>query len=189
MKKIVLTLATIIFSAIVGFTQEIIANQVTGSVTVFGTSNLHDWDVKAEKISGYASFKLEDGTLASINKLTFNVVAESLKSGKSGMDKNTYAALNTKVHENISYRLTKVLKITKTGTDIYKVETVGNLSIAGITKSLNITFTTKVYENKIALSGSVPIDMVKYNIEPPKALMGTIKTGKDVKIEFSVQYN
>ena len=31
--------------------------------------------------------------------------------------------------------------------------------------------------------------MTLYGVEPPKALMGTIKTGKDVVVDFKVTYN
>jgi hypothetical protein len=38
-------------------------------------------------------------------------------------------------------------------------------------------------------SGKQKIDMTLYGVEPPKALMGTIKTGKDVVVDFKVTYN
>jgi len=188
MKKSVITFGIILFITAVGISQETALTQVSGNLTVYGTSNLHDWDVKAEKISGSTVFTIEEGSLKTIDKLNFSVVAESLKSGKSGMDKNTYAALNTKTHKNITYRLTKVSKITETAANTYKVETTGELFIAGITKNVVISFTAKISGNKLSLSGIVPIDMIHYGIEPPKALMGSIKTGKDVRIEFNVEY-
>lgn len=164
-------------------------NSANSNMTVFGTSNIHDWDMKAEKMSGDASFKIENGKLAAIDKLTYAVEVESLKSGKSGMDKNAYNALDTKKHKTINYNLTKVTKISDKGSNSYSVETLGNLTIAGQTKQVPITFNVQLNGNKLTFSGKVKINMTHYNVEPPKALMGTVKTGEDLTLDFKVLYN
>ncbi|WP_339609137.1 YceI family protein [uncultured Planktosalinus sp.] len=164
-------------------------NSANSIMTVFGTSNIHDWDMKAEKMSGDASFKIENGKLAAIDKLTYAVEVESLKSGKSGMDKNAYNALDTKKHKTINYNLTKVTKISDTGSNSYSIETIGNLTIAGQTKQVPITFNVQLNGSKLTFSGKVKINMTHYNVEPPKALMGTVKTGEDLTLDFKVLYN
>lgn len=169
--------------------QETKVNNNNSVLTIFGTSNLHDWEMKAESMSGTAVFKMENGKLTGIEKLTFVVAVESLKSGKSGMDKNAYTALNSKSHKNITYAITKVNKVTETGTNAYVIETTGNLKIAGETKQIPIKFSAKTNGNGISLSGKVNINMTHYKVDPPKALMGTIKTGEDVTINFEVLYN
>ncbi|MCR9182949.1 MAG: YceI family protein [Flavobacteriaceae bacterium] len=169
--------------------QEVRVNNATSNLTIFGTSNIHDWDMKAEKLSGVATFKMEDGKLSGVEKLNFSVEVESLKSGKSGMDKNTYNALDSKSHKTITYTLTKVNKVTETANNTFSIETTGNLKIAGETKLIPIKFIAKTNDNKVALSGKVDLNMTHYKIEPPKALMGTIKTGEDVTIDFEVIYN
>ena len=188
MKKSILTLTIFVIAIITGFAQGVSKNQVAGNLVVYGTSNLHDWDVKAGDISGNATFQIDNGVLKSISKLNFIVKAESLKSGKSGMDKNTYAALNTKAHKNITYSLSRVSKITETATNTYSVETTGNLTISGTTKPITINFIAKTTGNKLSLNGVVSLDMTHYGITPPTALMGTVKTGKDVRIEFDIEY-
>src|SRR5690606_34895070 len=76
------------------------------SLKIFGTSNLHDWEIDAEEQSGTIAFKnLEDGN---IEKCDVKIVAESLKSGRSGMDKNTFKALNTRKYNSISFHLVEV---------------------------------------------------------------------------------
>ncbi len=164
-------------------------NSASSNMTVFGTSNIHDWDMKAEKMSGDATFTIEDDKLSAIDKLTYSVEVESLKSGKSGMDKNAYNALDTKKHKTINYKLTKVNKIIDKGSNNYTLETTGNLSIAGQTKQVPITFNVKLNGNKLTFAGKVKINMTHYNVEPPKALMGTVKTGEDITLDFEVLYN
>ncbi|MEZ4854262.1 YceI family protein [Flavobacterium sp.] len=168
--------------------QETKVNSTESKLTVYGTSNIHDWDVVAENMSGTAVFETENGILKTIKSMRFSVVSESLKSGKSGMDKNTYKALKTEKHQNIVFVVTNISKVTANANETYTVATQGNLTICGITKKINQTFTIKNLGNKFTISGKQKIDMTTYGIEPPKALMGTIKTGKEVTIDFTIIY-
>ena len=158
-------------------------------LAVNGTSNVHDWTIEAKAMSGKASVTLDAGDLKAIKSLDFSVEVEQLKSGKSGMDKNTFKALKSTSHKNISFKLVKVVKITTISDNNYTVETQGDLTIAGVTKRINQSFTTKLIGKKMVFTGKQKIDMTLYGVEPPKALMGTIKTGKDVTVDFKVTYN
>jgi polyisoprenoid-binding protein YceI len=173
----------------VAFAQEAKVNNTNSKLTIFGTSNLHDWDMKAEKLSGIATFKMEDGKLTGIDKLSFAVDVESLKSGKSGMDKNAYSALNSNNHKTINYTLSRVSKVTETGSNTYTIEATGNLRIAGETKQVPITFTARTSGNSVTLTGKVNMNMTHYKIDPPRALMGTVRTGEELTIDFEVNYN
>ena len=158
-------------------------------LAVNGTSNVHDWTIEAKAMSGKASVTLDAGDLKAIKSLDFSVEVEQLKSGKSGMDKNTFKALKSTSHKNISFKLVKVVKITTISDNNYTVETQGDLTIAGVTKRINQSFTVKLIGKKMVFTGKQKIDMTVYGVEPPKALMGTIKTGKDVTVDFKVTYN
>jgi len=159
-------------------------NNSTSTLEVEGTSNIHDWEITAENQQGKLIAELDQGQLVEINKLDFIVKAESLKSGKSSMDKNTYKALNTDKYSQIVYTLTKVNNIDCTTQGKCKVTTTGNLTIAGTTKPINITFDAQVSESKIILKGNKTINMIEFGIEPPTALFGTITTGEKLNIKF-----
>ncbi len=188
-KKSTVALLVVMSFNQIAFAQEAKVNNAASKLTIFGTSNIHDWDMKAEKLSGTAVFKMEDGKLTGVEKLNLVVDAESLKSGKSGMDKNAYAALNTKSHKTINYTLTRVNKVTDTGNNTYTIETTGNLRIAGETKQVPITFTARTTGNSVTLAGKVPLNMTHYKVDPPRALMGTVRTGEELTIDFEVIYN
>lgn len=155
----------------------------TSSMTVLGTSSLHDWEIDAEEQSGKIVFN--DLATGEIGQLQVTVVAESLKSGKSGMDKNTYKALKTNDYKNISFELAEVTQTTSKGGGNYAVSAKGDLTIAGVTKRIPIQFSLKVNGNKITLTGEKSFNMTNFNIEPPKALLGTITTGDEVTIKFT----
>lgn len=161
----------------------------SSSLKVDGTSNIHDWTIEAENTSGTINLDLDDEKIDHINNLEFTVVAESLISGKSGMDKNTYKALNTDKYKSITYQLQKVNSIENTSGNTYKISTKGTLTIAGVKKEINLNFNLKSDNNKIILSGEHKLKMTDYGIEPPTAMFGSIKTGDMVKIKFNTQFN
>ncbi len=161
-------------------------NNEEGEVVVTGTSTLHDWEEVAEQKSG--SIVLDNtGELPKINSLKFTVEAESLKSGKGAMDKNTYKALETKKYKQIVFELKSVKSISPiTATsDRYKVVATGNLTIAGSTNTIDLPFNLTIKEGKVLLEGKKPLKMTDYNIEPPKALLGTITTGDAIEVLFN----
>lgn len=163
-------------------------NQKPSYLLVDGTSNIHDWSLEAESYSGNLKAEFDEGTLEELGQLDFTVIAESLKSGKSGMDKNTYKALKTDDYKKISFKLKDVKSIEKAGTDSYKLSTTGTLELAGVKKDINLNFTLNTKGNEIILKGSHKLNMTDYNIEPPTAMFGTISTGESVTIKFETHF-
>ena len=169
------------------YAQEYTLDNATSELTVFGTSNLHDWDVKAEKQSGKLLLDLADQL--KIKQFKLVVIAESLKSGRGGMDKNTYKALNTTKHKTISFDLKEVKTISDLGNGLYDVSSTGDLTIAGTTKKTQIDFTLEVTSSKVILNGKKSLRMTDFGVTPPKALLGTITTGDELIIVFNTILN
>lgn len=154
----------------------------SSKMIITGTSTLHDWESEATSITGTAKIRLDNEHDIIIDDLNVTVPVTSIKSGKDSMDKNTYNALQYEDHPSISFSL---LDYTLEGED--KIKAIGKLTIAGYTKNVEMTATYQVLnENKVKFSGELPIDMTDFKIEPPTAILGTIKTGKDVIIKYDV---
>lgn len=158
-------------------------------VKVDGTSNLHDWDITSTSQFGKLKAEVSEGKLLEISLLEFELNPETLKSGKAAMDKNTYKALKTDKHKKIHFKLKKTNKIETVGTDTYRVSGVGSLSIAGTERNIDVSFNAKVFPGKIQISGSQKLKMTTYNVDPPKALMGTITTGDQVTVSFDSTFS
>ncbi|KJD34499.1 hypothetical protein PK35_01520 [Tamlana nanhaiensis] len=156
----------------------------TSTLSVLGTSSLHDWHITSKTYSGSIAFNdLNSGDLKNLN---ISIPAESLKSGKNAMDKNTYKALKTNKYSTITFQLTKVNGITKKSDGKYTAKTTGNLTIAGVKKSVPLEFEIDATtSNVVKLVGKKTFKMTDFNIDPPTALLGTITTGDDVTIEFN----
>ncbi len=164
------------------FSQELKLNS-NSSFSIFGTSTLHDWEVVAEQQSGTISIDFADQP--HINKLEMVIQAESLKSGKTKMDKNTYKALKTSEYKTITFKYTGTKDVKDLGNGKYDVTILGNLTVAGVTKPVAIKFILKKDGQKLNLTGQKHIRMTDFNVDPPTALLGTIKTGDDITLKFN----
>lgn len=153
------------------------------SLKVYGTSSLHDWHIDAENQSGKIKFSSTEA--CTIDQLTLDIVTESLKSGKSGMDKNTYKALNSSKYKSITFKLTKVNTVTDKGSGVYEVKAQGDLSIAGTTKNVPMNFKVTISGSKITLDGEKTFKMTDFKVDPPTAMFGTITTGDEVTVKYS----
>jgi polyisoprenoid-binding protein YceI len=162
--------------------QKLTLDNETSFLQVLGTSSLHDWHVQAEKQSG--SMLFADADKFAISSLTLSVESESLKSGKSGMDKKTFEALNTKKFKTIEFSLTEVIAIHKKTEKRYEISASGNLVINGVKKPIAVKFSIEKNEKVYILEGSHKLLMTTFGIAPPKALLGTIKTGDEIEVKF-----
>ena len=160
--------------------------QNESELQVLGTSNLHDWELGATSMKGKISLKQSEGKLQEVSDLTFSVKSESLLSGKSGMDKNTFKALKTSDYKTISFQLKSVEAIKTTKPGEYLLQTTGALTIAGVTKTVSVEFQAALTDDTISLSGSKKLRMTQFGVEPPTALFGTIKTGDDIQVDFKI---
>ena len=161
-------------------------NNGAGEVMVTGTSTLHDWEEVAEQKSGTITLD-NTGDLPHISTLKFTVEAESLKSGKGAMDKNTYKALETKKHKQIVFELKSVKSISPvtSASNKYKVVATGNLTIAGSTNTIDLPFNMTLNNGTVLLEGKKALKMTDFNVDPPKALLGTITTGDDIEVHYN----
>jgi polyisoprenoid-binding protein YceI len=162
--------------------QKFTLDNETSFLQVLGTSSLHDWHVQAEKQSGTIVFS--DSNKFEISSLSFSVESESLKSGKNAMDKKTYTALNTEKHKTIQFSLTEVVSLNKKSEKRYDVSASGNLQINGVKKPITLKFSIEKSDNVFIVEGAYKLLMTTFGVEPPKALLGTIKTGNEIEIKF-----
>lgn len=159
---------------------------------VTGTSTLHDWRCIAEKQTGTAVMKTGEGL--DIKSLTVRIAAKSLKSIKENgkyydeaMDKNAYKALEADKYPEIVYVLTSVSNM-KTAGNGATFSATGNLTIAGKTNRVTFPVKAVVNGNTVTFTATVKFKLTAFGITPPKALMGTIKTGDDVAVLLNTTF-
>lgn len=168
------------------FASNSIAAAQTVSLTIKGTSTLHDWEMKSDKGRVEVVLGLAGNTkLTGLTGLRFSVEAESLKSEKTMMDNNAYKALKTNSAKYISF-LATAATINQVNETTYQIRAFGKLTVAGTTKETDVIADVK-YNNadkSFVVTGTKKLKMTDYNVKPPSFMLGTVKTGDDISISF-----
>jgi polyisoprenoid-binding protein YceI len=160
-------------------------------VKIDGTSNIHDWTVKGQIISGSMevspAFDKDLKTLSPVPKVDVTIPVRSLKSGNKKMDEVMQEHLNIKEHAQIKYALTGMTLKTepKDANGPAEFTSTGDLTISGVKKSVEFPVTIeRVDAGKLKVKGTVPLKMTDFGVKPPAPAlaMGLIKTGDEVKI-------
>ena len=160
------------------------------TITINGTSNLHNWNERIEKISGKSDVRQASDKSLSIQTLNIVVQVNSLKSDESGMISRTFKALKGDRYPEITLMLTEPVANIPYGANAYPAYAKGRLTIAGVTRSIIIPVKITLNEDKkIIIDGTQQIKMTDYGIDPPTALLGMLKTRDIVTINFKTSFS
>lgn len=161
-------------------------NPKSSTITISGTTNVHDWKSKVTQMKG----DLTVNSSKKIQSLSVDIPVISIKSEEKEklMDKKTYEAFNSDKNPTISFHLTEVNSMQISGDNITATIT-GNLTMAGFTKKITLKATGKnskpgVYQFK----GNVALKMTDFKMKPPTALLGVMKVGDGVTLTFDVSF-
>ncbi len=156
-----------------------------------GTSTLHNWVMNAQNTTGAAQFGFKgagDTQLNSLKSLTFSLIVTDLKSGEKGLDKNAYKALKSDQYKDIDYKLTSAIINPESGGK-YLIKTKGNLTIAGVTKEVDMDVYAVINKDgSITCTGSDKLNMTDYSVKPPKFMLGAMKTGDAITLNYTLLY-
>ncbi len=161
------------------------------TMTIDGTSNIHDWTCDVEQINSDIQFNASafgQNPAELVKSLKLTIPVKKIESGKGGMNKKMYDALKEDEHPNITFRLTEASKSDQSGTNgSFDMIVDGRLTIAGVTKNVSVPVQAKkMNDGSFKFSGDYEIDMTNYEIEPPSALFGTVSAGKMVTVKFDL---
>jgi polyisoprenoid-binding protein YceI len=154
--------------------------------TIQGTSSLHDWESNITKIQFKGSLLSDGKTLKTIKDVEVKVPVESIKS-KEGkiMDNKTYNAFKYEQNPFIIYSFS--MAQAKTVNNAVTIETTGNLTMAGVTKPIPLSAKGNVLPNgDLQLAISRKLKMTDFKMVPPTAMMGAIKVGDEVTVNFDL---
>lgn len=148
---------------------------------VSGTSTVHDWSMKSTEGTGTATITINDSKILDIANLNIQLPAESVKSSKTSMDEVAYAALDTKNNKYIKYTLKSAVKINETVwlfTGIY--------NIAGVNREYKTQVKATINNGNLVLQGFNQTTFSDFEMSPPTAALGVVKTGKNLTILFHI---
>jgi polyisoprenoid-binding protein YceI len=172
-------------SAFKAYSQDKHASSGNAKITVKGTSNIHDWVLNSD--GGFFNITFSDN-MSGISGLVFKLPVETLKSESKAMDKNTYKALNASRYTTISFDAADITA-KQLSANTFILTSRGKLTISGVTKTVLLSAKAVVNnnDNSITYYGAYTLKMTDYNVEPPTAMFGAIKTGDSITINYSVR--
>jgi len=183
-------------------TERFDADLASSRVTVEGTSTLHNWKVEGQSVKGYLS--IDEQELAALwmrsgpfpHALTATVRVDipvtSLTSRKRGMDETMYKALKATTHPTITYSLKSATILTRQVAQeedadrSLTIEATGVLMVAGVERLMDIPMQVRrLPENRLEIRGDASLRMTEFGIDPPRAMLGTLRTGDEVRVHWT----
>ncbi|WP_373494545.1 YceI family protein [Aquiflexum sp.] len=169
---------TLVFASSQVFSQVKYTLTPASEMKISGGSTLHDWDMTSNSAKGEGQFVMEGSQFKGIKSLRVQMEAETLKSGTRGLDNNAYKALDTKKHKDVVFTLKE---ITGSGSS-YQAK--GDFTVAGVTKPASFPVKMTQSGSNLTFEGSFDTKLTYFSIDPPTALMGTVKTRDEITISF-----
>lgn len=190
----------LLITALIIWTNPLTAQEVTLDIqpdfelTIDGTSNIHDWSANATEMDGQLVLDGFDGSLSTLSpeqfiSLSLTIPVEDLDSGSRGLNRNLHNNLNESDWPIISFELNRVTEITQTDSGTV-ISAVGVITAAGEPNEVTMTVTAMTNsDGSIQFTGTQPLTMTGFEIDPPTALLGTVRARDEFSVIFSVKFN
>lgn len=160
------------------------------NMLVEGTSTMHDWEAEVQTINSEIEFDEsaleEDSQSSPVKSFSLTIPVEDMDSGKRKMNNKMYEALKEGDYPNIEFELTDS-ELTEADSELssLSLDVTGDLTIAGSSNEITLPVTgEKQNDGSYKFTGSYELNMEDYDVDPPSAMFGTIKTGEMVTISF-----
>ncbi|SDD86710.1 Polyisoprenoid-binding protein YceI [Pricia antarctica] len=178
MKNTLLTLL-LMGLTISSFSQESYTLSDASTLTIDGSSSLHDWTVTANTMEGTVA---ENGE--SITAVDFSVaVADILSDRAAAMDNKMHDALKKEEHPKVTFTVKDVNAAMGENQELK-----GKLTIAGVEQEVSVPTSITQKDGKLQITGESKIALKDYNIKPPTAMFGSIVVGDDVTVKFDLVF-
>lgn len=160
------------------------------NMLVEGTSTMHDWEAEVQTIDSEIEFDEsvleEDSQSSPVKSFSLTIPVEDMDSGKRKMNNKMYEALKEGDYPNIEFELTDS-ELTEADSELSSMtlDVTGDLNIAGTSNEITLPVTgEKQNDGSYKFTGSYELNMEDYDVDPPSAMFGTIKTGEMITISF-----
>ena len=158
------------------------------AVVVKGTSSLHDWEMDLKVVNSTFHIIQDGSTINGLDNVSFSCKSTDIKSESSIMDNKAYDALKAKEYPEIKFSSVTTNNLTTDGKKFIG-NLKGKLNIAGVTQDVTIPFTGTFTDSKtINVTASTDLTMSSFKIDPPTAILGTLKTGDKISVLFTLQF-
>jgi len=164
------------------------------TVWLEGTSTMHDFESRTRdfKVRFLRDAAAKDpADVAGLDQLIrssavcgldVDIPVVSLKSGKTGLDKNLQKTLKAEKYPAIHFHLGHYTLAA--GSDTSEMHAQGTLTVAGHEQATNLTARTWRSGQGVWIEGVQPLRMSDFEVKPPTMMLGTLKVGDRVTVHY-----
>ncbi len=160
-------------------------------VYITGGSTLHDWKVSSPDVYDYPRvIEITGSGPFHISDFHFKVAVATMEGGRGAtMDKKIKEALKADVFPFIAYSQKEDSVFDPAGTDSgIKLISKGMVSIAGVDRLIEVEVKGVVRNNLLIFEGQKDLLLSDFDIAPPSAMFGQIKTKNEITVHFGFRY-
>lgn len=157
-------------------------------LTVEGTSTVRPFkcDARAVKLNARGSGEGVAGAIPDLSAGTLEVATADLDCANNTMNDHLRTALVAKDHPTIRFSLTKQELGAASG-DGLAMKLHGKLTLSGQTHPVVVEGVAIAQgEGALRFQGSHRLDMTRWEVKPPRLMLGTLKVGDEVTISYDV---
>jgi len=198
MRKTLLTVSALLAATATAGAQSASAIRLrldpASELTIEGTSSLHDFHCKTNKINAYVD--VDPGYTKDLTKVArpiaavkVNIVVKTLTCGNGQMDRNMYNTLKADENQLIKYTLSGYDILDGTASpSAFTANTTGTLVVAGQEKPIAMKINAeRLSDGKAVAQGEQKLRMSDFGISPPSFMFGRLKVGDQIKVKFNLK--
>jgi hypothetical protein len=149
--------------------------------SVSGTSTVRSWTCTVKgvlKVTPGTGSPPVPGLSGGVQAATLTVPVRAFKCPNDEMTQHLLEAMKPERHSEITYRLERYVVNGPRG------EATGAITINGVTAPLSVPLTLEESAQGLQVAGNTRIDMTKFGVDPPVVMLGLLKVGPQIRIEF-----
>lgn len=159
-----------------------------------GTSNVRDWDAQVKTVD--VNFVMNEFDVSDLSSLTadhfetmeISIPVDDIESDSGKLTSNMHKYLKGKDHPMITFNMTGIDSVTVNGNQA-TISAKGIVNAAGVDHETTMTVDATFEDGKVTFSGTQPLLMTDFNIDPPTALFGTIRARDEIDIVYSLTFS
>ncbi len=165
----------------------------SSTMTLFGSANVTDWDAEVKTIRGEVVINKDEQANWSeaeaswFEAVNITIPVADIDADSRRMNNNMHDYLEIDDHPEITYSLVEARELVALDNPGFVLTVRGIVTAAG--ESVEIEHDVEVSEREgggLTISGSQDLLMTDFGIDPPTAMLGSIRARDEMTIEFEL---
>lgn len=162
-------------------------------MTLYGSANVTDWEAKVKTIRGKVVFRnsgsanWQEADASWLEHVEIVIPVEDIDSDSRRMNNNMYGYLKKNQYPEITYRVIETREVVVVENPGIILTVRGVITAAGVERE--IIHDVKIRQNSsggLVVSGSSDLKMTDFGIDPPTAMLGSIRSRDEMTISFEL---